>query len=129
MAKLILMTGPGQTKQINLRKHETRLGRASTNDIVIDMDRVSRAHARIVVQDDFASITDLDSRNGTSVNGVRVVTQVLANGDTIRIGDCEIRFLTGDEVRSDADALRLMTEPGSLQELDGRDRVQTSAKR
>jgi len=118
MAKLILMTGPGQTKQVNLQPHETRIGRAATNDIVIDAQRVSREHARIVAERDVVSITDLDSRNGTLVNGVRIASQVLANGDTIRIGDCDIRFLAGDQTHSDADALRLMTVPGSLHQMD-----------
>jgi len=128
MAKLILITGVGQTKQINLPPHISLVGRAATNDIVIDMNRVSRVHARIVVDEDFVSIMDLDSRNGTTVNGVRVISKVLVNGDMIRIGDCDIRFLEGDKTYSDADALALMTAPTPLEGIGLSSRPQPTAK-
>ena len=121
MAKLILMAGPGQTKQVSLGPHETRIGRAAANDIVIDMGRVSRTHALIVVDTAFVSITDLGSKNGTFVNGARINEKVfLADGDTIRMGDCDMRFLSGDQHYTQIDALRLLTVPGLLIDIDRR---------
>ena len=62
------------------------------------------------------AITDVGSRNGTFVNGMRVMQQFLRNGDTITIGDCDLRFL--DDASAVSDALRLVTVPGTLAELD-----------
>lgn len=120
MAKLILMTALGQTRQVMLPRHETRIGRAETNDIVLDTGRVSRMHATISVDDAFVTITDLGSKNGTYVNGERVDTQTLAHGDTIKIGDCDMRFLASDQEFTQIEALRLLTVPGLLVDIDRR---------
>ncbi|MEJ8810735.1 FHA domain-containing protein [Variovorax ureilyticus] len=119
MPKLILMEHPGKTRQVLLGPHETKIGRASTNDIVIDVNQVSRVHASIMVGPAFVTLKDLGSRNGTFVNGVKVETLVLANGDSIRIGECEMRFLANDQEYSQIDALRLLTVPGLLIDIDG----------
>lgn len=119
MPKLILMEHPGKTRQVSLRAHETKIGRASTNDIVIDVNQVSRVHASIVVGPAFVTLKDLGSRNGTFVNGVKVESLVLANGDCIKIGECEMRFLANDQEYSQIDALRLLTVPGLLIDIDG----------
>ncbi|SEB10011.1 FHA domain-containing protein [Variovorax sp. YR216] len=119
MPKLILMEHPGKTRQVSLGPHETKIGRASTNDIVIDVNQVSRVHASIMVGPAFVTLRDLGSRNGTFVNGVKVETLVLANGDSIKIGECEMRFLANDQEYSQVDALRLLTVPGLLIDIDG----------
>ncbi len=117
MPRLIMMISASQTKQIALGK-ETRIGRATTNDLVIDVDQVSRVHALISVGEAFVTIKDMGSRNGTYVNDERIETQVLANGDSIRVGACELRFLAGDQEYTQVEALRLMTVPGLLLDLD-----------
>lgn len=109
MPKLIVMTHPGRTKLVPLQKPDTRIGRGDVNELVIDSERVSRLHAVVTVDDAGVSIADLDSRNGTFVNGARIRSQVLANGDSIRIGDCEMRFLAADRDVTPDEALRLMT--------------------
>lgn len=119
MPKLILMEHPGKTRQISLGVYETKIGRASTNDIVIDVDHVSRVHACIMVGPAFVTLKDLGSRNGTFVNGAKVESLVLANGDSIKIGECEMRFLANDQEYSQIDALRLLTVPGLLIDIDG----------
>jgi len=43
------------------------------------------------------------------VNGARIQSKVLANGDSVRIGDCEMRFLAADRDVTPDEALRLMT--------------------
>lgn len=120
MPKLIVMTHPGKTRLVPLQKPETRIGRAIVNELVVDSERVSRLHAVVTVDDAFVTITDLDSRNGTFVNGARIQAQPLMNGDNIRIGDCEMRFLAGDQEVTPVEALRLMTIPGLLVDLDNR---------
>lgn len=62
------------------------LGRARSNSIVLDDMLVSRHHARISADDQGLIIEDLGSRNGTFVNGRRVQTTRLHEGDRIGIG-------------------------------------------
>ncbi|GAA4346392.1 hypothetical protein GCM10023165_30990 [Variovorax defluvii] len=117
MPRLIMMVSASQTKQLALDK-ETTIGRASGADVVIDSDQVSRMHAQITVGPAFVTIKDLGSRNGTFVNGERIDSQVLAHGDNIRIGACEMRFLATDQEYTKVEALRLMTIPGLLVDLE-----------
>ncbi len=73
------------------------LGRAPTNDIVLHDERASRVHAEIRAGDDGWTICDLQSRNGTTVNGEPVAgDRPLAAGDTVRIGSVQMSFGTGD---------------------------------
>ena len=70
------------------------IGRAPTNQIVIKDERCSRCHAEIFFSDDRWTVRDLDSRNGTAVASTRVRGDyTLAPGDTIRIGQSELRFV------------------------------------
>jgi pSer/pThr/pTyr-binding forkhead associated (FHA) protein len=120
MPKLIVMTDMARTRQVALRIPETTIGRASTNDVVIDNEQVSRLHAVLVSEGPSVTIRDLDSRNGVLVNGVKVMSQRLAHGDTLSIGNCQMRFLASDQDLSEVEALRLMTIPGLLVDLDRR---------
>jgi FHA domain-containing protein len=73
---------------------ETTVGRATTNDVCIDDDKVSRQHA-IVRRTGNAGwrVTDLDSTNGTFVNDQRVrADRPLRDRDRIRVGDTELVF-------------------------------------
>ncbi|HET6426418.1 MAG TPA: FHA domain-containing protein [Planctomycetaceae bacterium] len=68
------------------------IGREIENTIQLNDDRVSRFHAK--VQDDGGRVilTDLDSTNGTRVNGHPVQIRVLQQGDLVTIGRCVLRF-------------------------------------
>jgi len=79
---------------------------------------VSRFHATLTVESGAVWIRDLDSSNGTFVNGHRITSRALSNGDSILIGDCQMRFLAGEENVTPAEALLLMTIPGVLVDLD-----------
>lgn len=68
------------------------IGRAEDCSIQLDEPRASRWHCRIDRKGSRFILRDLESRNGTFVNGVRVVQKVLAPGDRIRIGRTEIVF-------------------------------------
>jgi hypothetical protein len=62
------------------------LGRSSACDLVLDDANASRRHAELRRRGDAVTIVDLDSTNGTAVNGKRVREQALSPGDTITIG-------------------------------------------
>ena len=72
---------------------ELTLGRGDTAHVKIDDTLVSRIHARIFQhQNGSYVVEDLDSRNGTQVNGMAVTRQVLAYGDRIQIGRVRYRM-------------------------------------
>lgn len=73
-------------------KGTVTIGRASDCDIVIDHPAVSRRHAEIRCQGNVCQITDLNSFNGTFVNGRRVQTSILGDGDTIHVGGVQVYF-------------------------------------
>jgi hypothetical protein len=69
------------------------IGRASTNDIAIDDNFVSHEHVCITKKRGQYFITDLNSTNGTFVNGERLLEEkVLTNGDLIKIGPAVFKF-------------------------------------
>ena len=75
-----------------LLRGRTDIGRSHGNDIHLADERVSRHHARIELQQGVFVISDLDSANGTFVNGQRIQTHWLQSGDEIRIGDTRLSF-------------------------------------
>ncbi|MFN0074792.1 MAG: ATP-binding cassette domain-containing protein [Chloroflexota bacterium] len=83
-----------KTEIFSLRdvKDTVVIGRADTCDIVLEHPTVSRTHAIIRCHDDACQISDLNSSNGTFVNGVRIDNSVLRDGDTIWIGGVQIYF-------------------------------------
>ena len=93
MPKLILMKGIAATRQFSLLAKQTTIGRASTNDVVLDSMQVSRHHALVTVDGPSVTLSDLGSRNGVFVNGRRVSESRLHHGDEVRIGRRIMRFL------------------------------------
>ncbi len=69
------------------------LGRDAVNRIVLADDRASRSHCQVFESDSAWRLRDMDSRNGTSLNGAKVTAeQVLSEGDVIRVGRTELLF-------------------------------------
>jgi pSer/pThr/pTyr-binding forkhead associated (FHA) protein len=70
------------------------LGRATRSDFIVDVAMVSRVHCRFTT--DHAGelvVEDLDSTNGTFVNDQRIQRAVLASGDRLRVGRCELSIV------------------------------------
>jgi hypothetical protein len=82
----------GQHKSIPLRDGFTIIGRAPAADLVLDDPSVSRYHARIEIQGRRVDVRDLDSTNGTRVNGREVPASPLEVGDGIAFGSIEARL-------------------------------------
>ena len=68
------------------------LGRSRECDIRVPDGNVSRRHAEIVREEGTYLLVDLDSTNGTDVNGRPVTRRALADGDTIRLGGTDVVF-------------------------------------
>jgi DNA-binding winged helix-turn-helix (wHTH) protein len=80
-------------REIALVEGENVLGRDPDVAVWIDLNSVSRHHARVIVTDEVALLEDLGSRNGTLVNGERVNSpRALSNGDRIKIGAASLVY-------------------------------------
>ncbi len=92
MPKMIVSIDGVVIKEVQLTKDRTTLGRRPYNDIVIDNLAVSGEHAVIQLSGNDVSLEDLNSTNGTYINGKAVKKQQLANNDTIEIGKYKIKY-------------------------------------
>ena len=97
---LVTIYGRELGKQYTLEKPEITIGRGADNEIVLDMDNVSRMHARVVQKADGIFLEDLNSTNGTYVNDAEVKFERLRNGDLIKIGGAILKFLSGGNIES-----------------------------
>jgi len=78
---------------------ELTVGRDATNSIVLDMDNVSRRHARFFIEEDVGYVEDLGSTNGTFINDQDIQSrQQLRNGDLIKVGGAIFKFISGGNV-------------------------------
>lgn len=75
-----------------LRYKEVYIGRKELNHIGIKDMYISRRHAKIIMERNRYRIEDLDSRNGTFVNDNKIKSQILNDGDIIRLGQSFLRF-------------------------------------
>ncbi len=91
-AYLIIKHGEDRGKDFKIVKEETTIGREQGNDIIIPNPTVSRFHAKIIRSEDRYFIEDLGSANGTLVNGIKVVKELLHDGDIIQLGDVVLVF-------------------------------------
>ncbi|WP_077002885.1 FHA domain-containing protein [Variovorax sp. KK3] len=116
MPRLIVLARNSSVRQINIAGPSTTIGRALSNRVCIDSDKVSRQHALIEWSGDRYVLNDLGSRNGCYVNGDRVQgSRPLANGDAIMLGDCQLRFLYTSKVLPTTQALSLVTVASQLE--------------
>jgi hypothetical protein len=93
-AAILAVTCPNQEPmRIPLSTKEVILGRDKQCRVCIPLVNVSRQHARITLMGEEYRLEDLDSTNGTFVNGVRISRCILRNNDQIRIGDAKIIFI------------------------------------
>ena len=102
MAKLIITDAEGATRDFPLSKERVSIGRHPDNDISLNDKAVSGKHAVIItiLRDSF--LEDLNSTNGTQVNGKAVAKHPLSSGDTISIGRNVLKY-QGDAVAADED--------------------------
>jgi pSer/pThr/pTyr-binding forkhead associated (FHA) protein len=93
MPKMIVYIDGVVIKEVPLTKDRTTLGRRPYNDIVIDNLAVSGEHAVMQMSGTDVTLEDLNSTNGTYVNGKAIKKQSLKNGDAVEIGKYKIKFV------------------------------------
>lgn len=122
MGKLVVSLDGVVIKEVQITKDKTTLGRRPYNDIVIDNLAVSGEHAVLQMLGADVFIEDLNSTNGTYINGKAVKKQLLAHNDTVEIGKYKIKFLVADG--GDYEATQILrpgtqTQPPGLQRASG----------
>ena len=94
-AALVIRTGGFEGTRYELASDETMIGRNPTTDITLLDEGISREHAIILFDAEQQSyeIEDLESTNGTKVNGRRIRNATLTPGDEIQIGHTVFAFI------------------------------------
>lgn len=93
MAYLVIERGNDQGKRIPVNRFPFEIGRDSTLALILNDEEISRRHCRIKCRGETYVIEDLESKNGTYVNGHRTVNSTIVNGDKILVGHTELLFL------------------------------------
>jgi DNA-binding winged helix-turn-helix (wHTH) protein len=88
-------------RQVLLREGESVVGRDPSADVFLPSASVSRRHALIVVNVDRATVTDLDSKNGTFIGDDPVHASAIADGDLVRFGEVITRYRCGPAGETD----------------------------
>lgn len=90
MARLIPQGQGGVSEPIELRLGANRIGRGPHNDFSIDHFTVSSLHCEVTLDGDGMTVKDLDSTNGTYVDGQRIQKCALQTGQRLRLGSVEL---------------------------------------
>jgi pSer/pThr/pTyr-binding forkhead associated (FHA) protein len=119
---LKILEGQEKDKVYSFNKPHVTIGRTANNDLVIKDPSISRHHALIVYKDFRFIVKDLDSSNGTRLNGVLIKQKVLATGDVVRFGNVELLFdlsdVTTAKSKSKQRGLQAQTTDPSMDETD-----------
>ena len=121
MAKLILSMDGLVLKEIPLTKERMNIGRRASNDIQIDNLAISGEHAAVVTILNDSFLEDLNSTNGTLVNGQPVKKHFLKNGDVIELGKYKLKYLAEQAQAQDAADFEktMVMRPGALKQSTG----------
>ncbi len=94
-AVLVICNGNFEGMRHELQGEETIIGRVPTTDITLLDESISREHAIVSLDEATGTynLEDLQSTNGTKVNGKRVRSANLSHGDEIEVGHTKFKFL------------------------------------
>ncbi len=111
MARLILSLDGQVMAEYNMNKERYTVGRLPDNDIRIDNPAVSGHHSLIIniLNDSF--LEDLNSTNGTYVNGKLIKKHALQHGDVITVGHHQLRFVEDDDAQQDEFEKTMVIQP------------------
>jgi len=125
MARLILSLDGQVLAEYNMTKERYTLGRLPDNDVRLDNPAVSGHHALIIniLNDSF--LEDLNSTNGTYVNGKLIKKHALQHGDVVTIGLHHLRFVDSQDEAEEGDEFErtMVIGPGQISE----DRLRAAA--
>jgi len=128
MATIQISLNGTMESELNLDKDIITIGRKNDNDVSIDSLAVSGYHAQILTILNDSFIEDLDSTNGTSLNGKEIKKTPLANGDVIKIGQHEIKYINKNANSGDnfERTMIINTAEEGMQETEGSQKIDQS---
>ena len=91
-AVLLIRDHEGSTWTHEISETETLIGRSAASDVRVGDKAISRDHAAVSWEEDHYVVEDLQTTNGTRLNGKRVRSGELADGDQIQLGKTVITF-------------------------------------
>jgi len=118
MARIILLSEGFNGRTYELKVDKTTVGRVSDNAFEIPEASVSSHHAEILLRGNDVVIRDLDSTNGTFINGEKITEAVLQPGQILRFGTVEMRLDTGEAPPPGAKPIGQSTTTRPKQTLD-----------
>ena len=99
-AFLVVLSGPKIGQRFVLGEQTLEIGRTSSSGLVLDLDSVSRQHARIEWTGASHRVKDLGSTNGTYVNEHRISEAALTDGDRLQIGKVLLKYIAGGNIEA-----------------------------
>jgi len=130
MARLILSLDGQVLAEYNMNKERYTIGRLADNDIRIDNPAVSGHHSLIIniLNDSF--LEDLNSTNGTYVNGKLIKKHALQNGDVITVGHHQLRFADSQTAEAEPDEFEktMIITPGSAMATKAAQKASSAVK-
>lgn len=111
MWALRILTGPQAGQVVTLKLGRNLIGRASQCDIKLLSPGVSKEHTEVSVFKDQISVTDLNSSNGTYLNGLRIQTGLLRLGDKLGIHDILADIIPATEGRAQVPQVQVAASP------------------
>jgi len=127
-AKLVLSLNSSVLGEYPLEKERITIGRKPDNDIQIDNLAVSGQHAAIITILNDSFLEDLDSTNGTFVNGKLIKKHALKNGDVISIGKHELKYINEEASASDDFEKTMIIRPGMASHAAATAKAEEQAK-
>jgi pSer/pThr/pTyr-binding forkhead associated (FHA) protein len=101
--RLKVLSGKSAGKEISLNAGEFLIGRGDGCHLRPKTDAISRKHCRLFVADDEVRVSDMQSRNGTYVNGQKIEAEVaVKHGDKISVGPLQFELIASEVERSEA---------------------------
>jgi pSer/pThr/pTyr-binding forkhead associated (FHA) protein len=100
MAKLVVLSPDQKGRSYELKVDKTTIGRVEDNTFQIAESSVSSHHCEVLLRGTDVVIKDLNSTNGSFINGEKISESVLKPGQTLRLGQIELRLETGDSTTS-----------------------------
>jgi type II secretory pathway predicted ATPase ExeA len=94
LGKVVLDLDGEGLGEVDIDEDRVMIGRDADNDIPLKAEYVSRHHAQITVEQGACWVTDLNSTNGTFVNGKRIKKRILRDGDAIQIGHHRLTYVS-----------------------------------
>lgn len=115
---LKILKGPGAGQTLEMKNGQMKLGRGETCALRIASPNISKEHALLVVSENDVFVQDLNSRNGTFVNGIKVKSRALKRGDRLSFHDVIVELVDNRHTQLGAQLPVVMTS-SQLPSFDG----------